>query len=314
MSAINDTTLVLTLAAAVAAAVPIALAALGELLTEKAGVLNLGVEGMMLIGAVSAFRAGDSWGNLWLALVVGAVAGGLFSLIHAFLTVTLRSNQIVSGLALVIFGTGLSTFIGKPIEGLPLDTDFVSTKWGFLGDLPIVGPVIFDQDPIVYLTIAAAVAISYYLRRTRTGLALRAVGESPETADTMGVSVTGFRYVHIMLGGVFAGMAGAYLVLGQVPAWSQAGTTAGLGWIALALVVFASWNPMRVLLGALLFGFARRANFWLQGEGVEIPAEILSMLPYLLTIVVLVIWGSRDARRRAGAPAALGTAYVRDER
>jgi len=312
----NDAVFVLTLAAAVGAAVPIALAALGELLAETSGVLNLGVEGMMLIGAVMAFQVGDASGSLWLALVVGSLAGALFSAIHAFLCVTLRANQIVSGLALVIFGTGLSTFIGKSIEGKPLDTDFTPIRWGFLADIPVLGPVLFDQDPMVYATIAIALVITFYLNRTKAGLAVRAVGESPGTADTMGVAVAAIRYVHVMLGGLLAGMAGAYLVLGQVPSWSQDGTTAGIGWIALALVVFASWRPLRVLLGAFLFGFARRANFWLQGEewAPNIPAEFLSMLPYLLTIAVLVVWGSRDMRRRVGAPSALGVAYDRAER
>ncbi len=312
----NDTAFILTLAAAVGAAVPIALAALGELLAEKSGVLNLGVEGMMLIGAVMAFQVGDASGSLWLALLVGSLAGAAFSSIHAFLTITLRANQIVSGLALVIFGTGLSTFIGKSIEGKPLDTDFTPIAWGPLADIPVLGPLLFDQDPMVYATIAIAIVITMYLNRTKAGLALRAVGESPGTADTMGVAVAATRYVHVMLGGLLAGMAGAYLVLGQVPSWSQDGTTAGIGWIALALVVFASWRPLRVLLGAFLFGFARRANFWLQGEewAPNIPAEFLSMLPYLLTVAVLVVWGSRDLRRKVGAPSALGVPYDRAER
>jgi simple sugar transport system permease protein len=309
----NDAAFVLTLAASVSAAVPIALAALGELLSEKAGVLNLGVEGMMLIGAVAAFQAGDSTGNLWLALLAGSVAGLLFSLIHAFLTITLRANQIVSGLALVIFGTGLSTFIGKSIEGIPLEPEFDKIAWGPLADIPILGPVLFDQDPMVYATIVFAFAIAFYLNRTKAGLALRSVGESPATADSMGVSVGAIRYIHVMAGGFFAGMAGAYLVLALVPSWSQAGTTAGTGWIAIALVVFAAWRPVGVLAGAFLFGFARRANFWLQGEGVDIPAEFLSMLPYVLTILVLVIWGVRSSGR-SQAPAALGVPYVRDER
>jgi simple sugar transport system permease protein len=183
-----------------------------------------------------------------------------------------------------------------------------------LADIPVLGPLLFDQDPMVYATIVIAVLIAAYLNRTSSGLAVRAVGESPGTADTMGVAVAATRYVHVMLGGLFAGMAGAYLVLGQVPSWSQDGTTAGIGWIALALVVFASWRPLRVLLGAFLFGFARRANFWLQGEGVKVPAQFLSMLPYVLTIAVLVVWGSHDLRRRVGAPSALGVPYDRDER
>ncbi len=310
----NDTAFVLTLAASVVAAVPIALAALGELLAERSGVLNLGVEGMMLVGAVCAFQVGNGTANLWLAFLFGAVAGAALSVVHAVLTVTLRANQIVSGLSLTIFGTGLATFIGKSIEGKPLDTDFTAIRWGALADIPLLGPIVFDQDPIVYLTVVLAVAISWYLRRSTTGLAVRSVGESPATADSMGVNVTAHRYVHVIVGGAFAGASGAYLVLGQVPSWSQDGTTGGLGWIALALVVFASWKPERVLLGAFLFGFSRQLNFYLQGRGIGVPAEMLAMLPYALTVVVLVLWGSRNMRHRLGAPAALGVAYVRDER
>jgi simple sugar transport system permease protein len=311
---VNDSALVLTLAASVVAAVPIALAALGELLAERSGVLNLGVEGMMLVGAVTAFQVGHGTGNIWLALFIGALAGTGLSLVHAVLSVTLRANQIVSGLSLTIFGTGLATFLGKSIEGLPLATDFRPTAWGPLADIPVIGPMFFDQDPIVYVTVVLAIVIGLYLSRTRAGLSVRAVGESPATADSMGVAVSRSRYLHVLAGGFLAGAAGAYLVLGQVPSWSQDGTTSGLGWIALALVVFASWNPTRVLLGAFLFGFSRQLNFYLQGRGVDIPAEVLSMLPYILTIFVLVVWGSRDLRRRVGAPAALGVAYVREER
>jgi simple sugar transport system permease protein len=220
----------------------------------------------------------------------------------------------VSGLALVIFGTGLSTFVGKPVEGTPLATDLRAVGIGPLADLPVLGPVLFRQDPLVYATVVLAAAIAWYLDRTRPGLAVRAVGESPATADSTGIDVSRIRYVHVVVGGALAGAGGAYLILAQVPAWSQDGTTSGLGWIALALVVFASWNPWRVLFGALLFGLARRANFFLQDAGVDVPAELLSMLPYVLTILVLVVWGSRDLRRRMGAPAALGLAFVRDER
>ncbi|MEX2659558.1 MAG: ABC transporter permease [Acidimicrobiales bacterium] len=310
----NDTALVLTIAAAVGAAIPIALAALGELLAERSGVLNLGIEGMMLVGAVTAFLVGDGTGNLWLALVIGMAAAACLALVHAFLSVTLRANQIVSGLALVIFGTGLATFIGKPIEGRPLATDLHRVRIGALADIPVLGPVLFRQDPIVYATVALAAAIAFYLNKTRPGLSLRAVGESPATADSTGLDVARTRYVHVLAGGALAGAGGAYLILAQVPSWSQAGTTSGLGWIALALVVFGSWNPWRVLFGALLFGLARRANFFLQDAGVSVPAEILSMLPYALTIIVLVVWGSRDLRRRVGAPASLGLAFARDER
>jgi ABC-type uncharacterized transport system permease subunit len=265
---------------------------------------------------VTAAQVGDGTGNIWFALAIAGLAGAVFSAIHAFLSVTLRANQIVSGLALTIFGTGLAIFIGKSIEGEPIPTKFSAIRFGPLADIPVVGPILFEQDPIVYATIAAAVGIRFYLRNTRTGLSLRSVGESPATADSLGISVAATRYVHVILGGLFAGFAGGYLVLSRVN-WAQDGTTAGIGWIALALVVFASWRPLRVLFGAFLFGFARNANFWLQRElsdtNFEVPPEFLSMLPYLLTIVVLVAMGSRD-RRRVGAPAALGVPFVRDER
>lgn len=310
----NSSAFVLMLAASMVAATPIALAALGELLAERSGVLNLGVEGMMLIGAVVAFQTGTKTGNLWVALLVGSLAGAALSAVHAVLTITLRASQIVTGLSLTIFGTGLATFVGKSIEGMPLAVDFRPTAWGPLADLPVIGPVLFKQDPVVYATIVLGFVIAFYLRRTRTGLSLRSVGESPATADSMGIPVALFRYIHVLLGGLLAGAAGAYLVLGQVPSWSQESTTGGLGWIALALVVFASWQPVRLLLGAFLFGFSRQLNYFLQGQGVSVPAELLSMLPYVLTIIVLVVWGSRDLRRRVGAPEALGIAYVRDER
>lgn len=314
MSDLNTTAIVLTLAASLVAAVPIGLAGLGELLAERSGVLNLGVEGMMLLGAVTAFLVGDKTGSAMFALVVGSLAGASLALVHAFLSITLRASQIVSGLSLTIFGTGVATFIGKSIEGQPLDPSLPVISWGPLANIPVLGPVLFDQDIMIYGVALLSVLIWFYLHRTRTGLALRSVGESPATADSMGINVTVMRYFHTVVGGVLAGAAGAYLILQVVPSWSQAGTTSGLGWIALALVVFASWDPVRVLLGAFLFGFSRQLNFYFQGKGVDIPAEFLAMLPYVLAIVVLVLWGSRDLRRNAGAPAALGLPYVRDER
>jgi simple sugar transport system permease protein len=226
---VNDTALVLTIAAAVGAAVPIALAGLGELLAERSGVLNLGLEGMMLVGAVVAFLVGDGTGSLWLALVLGMAAAAGLALVHAFLSVTLRANQIVSGLALVIFGTGLSTFVGKPVEGTRLATDLRAVRLGPLADLPVIGPVLFRQDPLVYVTVLLAAAIAWYLDRTRPGLAVRAVGESPPPPTAPGLDVARIRYVHVVVGGALAGAGGAYLILAQVPAWSQDGTTSGLG-------------------------------------------------------------------------------------
>ncbi len=311
----NDTALVLTLAAAVAAGTPLALAALGELLTERAGVLNLGVEGMMLLGAVAAFLAADGSGSPAVGLLAGMLTGGALAAVHAFLSVTMHANQIVSGLALVIFGTGLSTFLGQPIEGRPLAARLGGAAVPVLADLPVVGRILFQQDLVVYATWVLALLVLGYLGRTRAGLSLRAVGESPATADAMGVRVAAVRYAHTIAGGLLAGAGGAYLILARVPSWAQAATTNGIGWIALALVVFASWRPLRVLAGAYLFGAALRANFALQAAGVRgVPAEVLAMLPYLLTIAVLVALSAGDLRRRVGAPAALGVPYVRDER
>lgn len=311
----NDSVLVLTLAAAVSAGTPLVFAAVGETLTERAGVLNLGVEGMMLVGAVVAFLAGDAWGNPWLALLLGVLAGGSLAAVHAFLSVALRGNQIVAGLALVTFALGLSTFVGQPVEGKPLRTDVTGVELPLLSDIPAVGRVLFQQDPLVYASWAVVALAAFYLTRTRAGLAVRAVGEAPGSADAAGIDVAARRWAHTIAGGLLAGAGGAYIVLVRVPSWSQSATTGGLGWIALALVVFASWKPWRVLVGAYLFGVALRANFALQAEGVTaIPAELLAMLPYVLTILVLVVLASGDLRRRAGAPSALGVPFVRDER
>ncbi|MGH3665131.1 MAG: ABC transporter permease [Egibacteraceae bacterium] len=311
----SESAVVLTLAAAVAAGTPLALAALGELLTERAGVLNLGVEGMMLMGAVVAFLAGDATGSPWLGLAAGMVTGGALAAVHAFLAVTMRANQIVAGLALVIFGTGLSTFLGQPVEGQPLAARVGPTAVPGLAEVPVLGPILFQQDLVVYATWVLAGLATFYLTRTRAGLSLRAVGESPATADAMGVRVAATRYAHTIVGGLLAGGGGAYLILARVPSWSQAATTNGIGWIALALVVFSSWRPLRALAGAYLFGAALRANFALQAGGVRgIPAEVLAMLPYVLTIAVMIGLSVSNLRQRIGAPAALGVPYVRDER
>jgi ABC-type uncharacterized transport system permease subunit len=304
-----------TLAAAVSAGTPLVFAAVGEILAERSGVLNLGVEGMMLLGAVCSFLAATAFGSPFIGLLAGVLAGGALSLVHAFLSVTMRANQIVSGLALVIFGTGLATFLGNPIEGDPLRSRLGDLPVPLLSEVPVVGPILFQQDILVYASWVVVGLAAFYLTRTRAGLSLRACGESPETADAMGLSVARIRYEHVVLGGLLAGAGGAYQILARVPSWSGAGTTAGIGWIALALVVFAAWRPWRALFGAYLFGAALAANFALQAAGVNVlPAEILSMLPYLLTILVLVVLSATGARKRLGAPAALGEPYAREER
>lgn len=311
----SEAALMLALAAAVAAGTPLFLAGLGELITERSGVINIGVEGMMLLGAVTAFLVTFSTSSIALGLLAGSLAGSALALLHAFLSVTLRANQIVSGLALVILGTGIATFIGRPIEGMPLPVRLSRFEVPYFSDIPLLGPVLFRQDAIVYASWLLAAAVSVYLWRTRFGLAVRAAGESPATADVMGIKVAAVQYIHTLAGGLLMGASGAYLILARVPNWSQASTTSGLGWIAVALVVFSLWRPWRLLLGAYLFGLALRANFTLQAAGIHgVPAEILAMTPYVLTIGVMIIMSSTNLRRRFGAPAALGMPYVRTER
>jgi len=311
---VNEGLLVITLAAAVAAGTPLVLAGLGELLTERAGVINLGVEGMMLMGAVSAFLTTQATSSVAAGMVAGMIAAAALASVHAFLSVTMRANQIVSGLALVIFGSGVATFLGRPIEGQPLVVHLEHFDIPLLAQIPLVGRVLFRQDVVVYASWLLVLAAGVYLRYTKAGLWARAVGESPATADVMGVRVSAIQYVHTIAGGLLAGASGAYIVLARVPNWSQAATTSGLGWIAVALVVFAAWHPGRLLLGAYLFGAALRANFALQAAGTQgVPAEMLAMLPYLLTIAVMIVLSTGNVRRRLRAPAALGTSYVRSE-
>jgi ABC-type uncharacterized transport system permease subunit len=304
--------LIATLAAAVVAGTPLVWASLGALINERAGVLNLGIEGMMLLGACTAFLASHSTGSAILGLIAGALGGVALSAIHAFSCITLRANQIVSGLALTIFGSGLARFLGKPVEGTTITGKIGDLPIPGLESIPVLGPILFRQDGLVYLSWVACALTAFYLTRTRAGLSLRAVGDSPATADSMGIRVAASRYVHTILGGALCGIGGAYLVLRVVSSWNQEGTTGGQGWIALALVVFAGWRPLLVIVGAYLFGLALRATFALQGEGVQIPAELLSMLPYLLTIAVLVLLSI--TKRDSGAPQALGRPFVRDER
>jgi ABC-type uncharacterized transport system permease subunit len=300
---------------------PLLIAGLGELLAERSGVLNLGVEGMMLVGAVAGFwvsqrLGGPEWTAIALALAVSMLAGALMALIHAFVTVTLRGNQVVSGLALTIFGgaLGLSSYLAHvgDLAGQSGRHQIGKIDVFGLQDVPILGPILFHQDIIVYLSWALVIAVTVYLYRTRPGLHLRAVGEEPRAADSMGVNVARYRYFHTIVGGALAGIAGAYYSLAITPTWTD-GITAGAGWIALALVIFAFWRPTLVLAGAYLFGVATSLGFNLQARGVELPPELLAVLPYLMTIAVLVLMSSVWAKRRLGQPAALGTAYVREE-
>jgi simple sugar transport system permease protein len=270
---------------------------------------------MLLMGAVSGFLVADSTGNLWLALFVAVLVGVLLATVHAALTVSLRSNQIVSGLAMVIFGTGLANFLGKPVEGRPRPVVILDVDFGPLSDIPFIGPVVFGHDIFTYLTWVLAAALSFYLHRTRPGLVLRATGDAPATVDAQGVSVTRIRYVHTIAGGALMCFAGAWFMFARGVAWNQAATTNGIGWIALALVVFASWRPLRAIIGAVLFGFSLQVPFTLQSQQIRIlPPEIVAMFPYLVTLAVLVVLSTPRARRLLGAPKMLGQPFVRDER
>lgn len=317
----NDALFVTLLASGVVFGTPLLLGALGELLAERSGVMNLGLEGMFLMGAVAAFWtsqsiSGPSGVALTVAVLVAILAGALMALIHAFLTITLRANQIVSGLALTIFGgaAGLSSYVGEVggLGGVPGEHRLPDINVLGLADLPIVGPLLFNHDPIVYLSWALVGLCAFYLYRTRMGLHLRAVGEEPKAADAMGINVVAYRYAHVVLGGGLAGIAGAYYSLAISPSWTN-GLTAGAGWIALALTIFAFWNPWFVLVGAYLFGVVSSLGFTFQTRGVDLPPELFSAMPYLMTIIVLVLVSSALARRRLGAPAALGFPYVREE-
>jgi len=300
-----------TLAAAVRAGTPILFAALGELLAERSGVLNLGVEGMMLVGALVGFMTAQGTGEPWLGLLAAGGAGAAVSLLHAFLTITLRANQVVSGLALTIFGTGVSGFLGKPLIGVPA-AGFSPLRLPLLAELPLVGPIFFRHDSMVYLSYLLIPLFWGLLYRTRPGLNIRAVGESPESADAMGVGVALTRYLCVLIGGLLAGLGGAYLSLAYTHMWIE-NMTAGRGWIALAIVIFGTWDPIRVALGAYLFGGVQALQLRLQAVGVGLPAYLLMMTPYVFTILVLVSATRETVRRRIGAPAALGLPYARGE-
>lgn len=298
---------VLALLTIITAATPLVFAGIGELITEKAGVLNLGVEGMMLAGAVTAFAVQVGTGNALLACLAAMLASAVMALLFAFLTLSLQANQVATGLALTIFGVGLTALLGKayvgvPIEALPkLAIDGIST-------LPVIGPLLFGHDALVYLSVVTVLAVVWFLSHTRAGLILRAVGESHDAAHSLGYSVIGIRYAAVLFGGAMSGLAGAYISLAYSPMWTE-NMTAGRGWIALALVVFASWKPMRLLLGAYMFGAITIFQLHAQGVGLEIPSQMLSMLPYAATILVLVLISRDNAKLRLSAPACIGKPF-----
>jgi simple sugar transport system permease protein len=295
------------IAASVAAGTPMLLAAIGILVHERTGVVNLGVEGMMLMAAIVAFAVTHDSGSHALGFVAGALAGMLLAAVFAFFALGLHANQYATGLAIALLGAGASAFIGLPYsgQGLPArGADGIAP----LRDLPVLGPILFGHHLLVYLTLLLVVVTGWMLFRTRVGLVLRAVGESPESAHAIGISVRAVRLAALLFGGACAGLAGAYLSTIYTPLWAE-NMTAGRGWIALALVVFATWRPLRVLVGAYLFGGVTMLQLYLQGIGVQAPSQLMSMAPYLATILVLALISRNPRWIRLNMPASLGRPF-----
>ncbi|MCS4242375.1 MULTISPECIES: ABC transporter permease [Rhizobium/Agrobacterium group] len=294
----------------ITAATPLVIASLGELVTERSGVLNLGVEGMMIMGAVCAFAAAHMSGSPYLGIIAGITGGTVFSLLFGFLTLTLVTNQVATGLALTILGLGLSGMLGESFVGLP-GVKLQPIVFPLLSDIPFIGPLLFRQDLIFYMSIALVVGISWFLFKSRTGLKLRAIGDSHASAHALGINVIATRYLAIMFGGACAGLAGAQLSLVYTPQWVE-NMSAGRGWIALALVVFASWRPWRVLAGGYLFGAVTIGQLHAQAFGLGIPSQLLSAMPYAATIIVLVLISYNRRTTLINTPASLGKPFVPD--
>ena len=307
MTGMSAESLALLIAATLNAGTVVGLASLGLLINERAGVLNLGAEGMMIVAAIAGFATGVNTGSDWLAFGAAALAGMAMAALFGVLVIWLNTNQYATGLALTLFGSGLSAFVGIKYtqQRLPDRPHFDIPG---LADIPLLGPALFKHHPLVYITIALAIFMTWFLMRSRAGLVLRAVGESPESAHALGYRVRPIRLLAVMAGGALCGLAGAYISLVYTPLWVE-GMVAGKGWIALALTTFATWRPARVMLGAYLFGGVTMLQFQLQGQGVQIPSQWLTMLPYLSTIVVLVLISRNPMWIRINMPASLGKPF-----
>lgn len=295
------------LTAAIKTGTPLLLVALGEMVCEKSGVLNLGQEGMMLMGAVCGFITSLTTGSLLLGVFAAMLAGMMMSLLFGFISMNLKANQVATGLALTIFGTGLSAFIGAAYVGQTVQ-GFRGVHIPLLGDIPVIGSLLFNHDIMIYSSWILAVIIGWFCTKTRGGLILRAVGENPHNANAIGLPVLKVRYLAILFGGAMAGLAGSYMSLAYTPMWME-NMTGGRGWIALALVVFASWKTKNVILGAYLFGIASIMHLVLQGLGMEISPNLLAMLPYVATLVVMIFIGSNRMKEKMSAPMSLGQTY-----
>ncbi len=304
--------IVATLHATVRAGTPLLFAVLGTIFTERSGIMNLGLEGIMLIGAIGGFVVSYNTSNLLLAILVAMIAGAILGLIHAFFTVTLKINQIVSGLAITMLGSGISGLWGKDYIGVVAER-FETISIPLLSDIPVIGRILFQHDLLVYISLLAVPLMWFFIYKTRGGMTLRAVGESPEAADARGINVFFTRYLYTIIGGSITAIGGAYLSLAYNSMWIE-NMTAGRGWIAIALVLFATWDPYKALLGAYLFGGITALGLRMQAVGTHISPDFLKMLPYLLTIVVLFFTSTDTLKRKVGAPASLGIPYSREDR
>lgn len=293
--------------AALKTGTPLLIIALGELLCEKSGVLNLGQEGMMLMGAMAGFAGAFVSGSLLVGIIVAMLAGMMMALLFGVLTLSLSSNQVATGLALTIFGTGLSAFLGSNLVGSTID-GFKALPVPYLSDIPFIGPLLFNHDILVYSSFALVAGAWWVMRYTRIGLIIRAVGENPHSANALGIKVLRVRYIVTLVGGALAGLAGAYMSLAYTPMWME-NMTAGRGWIALALVVFASWRIGYLVLGAYLFGFTSIMHLMMQGIGFDISPNLLAMTPYVATIVVMVLLSSNELRQKLATPMSLGKPF-----
>lgn len=301
------------LASGVLEGTPILYASLGEVIAESSGVMNLGVEGMMLVGAVSGFAVGTITSNAWLGILVAMLLGCLLALIHAVLTICLKANQVASGIALTIFGTGLSAYLGHSFIGTPPTSTFNAFNLPLLSSIPILNKIFFEQDILVYIGYMLVIFIWVILYKTKIGLLIRATGEYPGAVDSEGHNVFWIRFLSVIVGGALAGAGGAYLSLAYSPSWVE-NMTAGKGWIAVALVIFATWNPVKAMLGAYLFGVIDSLGLHCQAIGIQVPSQFLQMLPYIFTFIILILTTSETKNRRSKTPLSLCIPYSREER
>lgn len=307
-------TMITTLiASAISASAPIIYASVGETISQRSGVMNLGLEGIMLVGAIVGYSTAVRTHSLALAIVNVIIAGAILGLLYAFLTVTLHANQPVTGLAFVMLGTGLSGMMAKNVNPMAGIKAFTKVSIPVLGDIPVIGPMLFRQDPLIYALYILVPLLTWYVYRTRPGLKLRSLGENPGAMDAMGLNVFAMRYLYVILGSIIVAIGGAYVTLAYTPSWAEK-ITAGKGWIASALVIFAGWNPTMAALGGILFGAIEVLSIYIQSAGVSIPSDFLNMLPYFATVVVLIFSTGNFRKKHTSMPAAIGLPYDREAR